>query len=681
MNENQVMISAAMLEAMWQSRKKDMLDLITPFIVFAVAQNNSVGEEIDTKKVLQFVQEHYGYADMPESIVRKALNRNPYNAFERKEGKFYLSATLDDVVSKMEQREKDCATYLEILGKQLAEYLKTHCRRTENITAEQAIKCLHGFFERYGLKVGIEDLASAQISPKEYETDYYVSRYIFEQKDANSVEYKYLIDLVKGYFLQLAIYTQPENGNIKAGTYSDVVFYYDTPILLNLLGYCGEERKKNAEALHEMLKRQKRRFRYFPHVEQEIVDILFAYSYAIDDGKKSINGRTLEGLDQKNFNVDDVRREITTLGQKIRTYGIEQEAIPEYIQKADGTVDEKYVLDEQEMKQYIRTNTAHYTDDNLENDVASILAIQRLRRGNVNGEIEKCKFLFVTNNYDFIRAVDTYYRSSVSSTAFPLVVSDSHLSAITWVKAGEIGNLPETELLKNAYSAMQPTPEIMTKVEQVLEKMCYSGKITSEQIIALKASRIFRNEIWMASFGETESISEESVAGAEKIYKNSLLKEVNDQHQKEIEDINTNHRQEILSYKKQIDSQNENFERKRRERQEQIRSQADHYAREKKNQYIKRWKKIINGIIIAFMVTGIIGAISSIHFTNWWSFAISILTIGISVLGIKDTLISRRQRLFGCLEKKANNYETKIREKKIEEYKALDTDEDNLSTV
>lgn len=52
MNENQVMISAAMLEAMWQSRKKDMLDLITPFIVFAVAQNNSVGEEIDTKKSL-----------------------------------------------------------------------------------------------------------------------------------------------------------------------------------------------------------------------------------------------------------------------------------------------------------------------------------------------------------------------------------------------------------------------------------------------------------------------------------------------------------------------------------------------------------------------------------------------------------------------------------------------------
>ncbi len=81
------------------------------------------------------------------------------------------------------------------------------------------------------------------------------------------------------------------------------------------------------------------------------------------------------------------------------------------------------------------------------------------------------------------------------------------------------------------------------------------------------------------------------------------------------------------------------------------------------------------------MVMGIIGAISSIHFTNWWSFAISMLTIGISVLGIKDTLISRRQRLFGCLEKKANNYETKIREKKIEEYKALDTDEDNLSTV
>ena len=45
MNNNQTMISAAMLEAVWQSRKKDMIDLITPFVMYATATLTSPGEK------------------------------------------------------------------------------------------------------------------------------------------------------------------------------------------------------------------------------------------------------------------------------------------------------------------------------------------------------------------------------------------------------------------------------------------------------------------------------------------------------------------------------------------------------------------------------------------------------------------------------------------------------------
>lgn len=72
MNNNQTMISAAMLEAVWQSRKKDMIDLITPFVMYATATLTSPGEKIDTQKVQKYVQENYAYTDMPEVIVKKS---------------------------------------------------------------------------------------------------------------------------------------------------------------------------------------------------------------------------------------------------------------------------------------------------------------------------------------------------------------------------------------------------------------------------------------------------------------------------------------------------------------------------------------------------------------------------------------------------------------------------------
>lgn len=60
MNNNQTMISAAMLEAVWQSRKKDMIDLITPFVMYATATLTSPGEKVDIQKVQNYVQHNFG---------------------------------------------------------------------------------------------------------------------------------------------------------------------------------------------------------------------------------------------------------------------------------------------------------------------------------------------------------------------------------------------------------------------------------------------------------------------------------------------------------------------------------------------------------------------------------------------------------------------------------------------
>ena len=131
----------------------------------------------------------------------------------------------------------------------------------------------------------------------------------------------------------------------------------------------------------------------------------------------------------------------------------------------------------------------------------------------------------MTNNIDFIHTFNKYYRENVDKETFQLAISVNSLSAIAWIKCGEVDHLSETELLKNAYCAMQPIPEIMVKLEEVLSKLRESGKIQPEQVVALRASRVFQNDLWINSFGNVEAVNEFSVQQAQKKYEESLIAE------------------------------------------------------------------------------------------------------------------------------------------------------------
>lgn len=695
MNEGQAMISAAMLEAIWSSRKKDMIDLITPFILYAVAKQTSPDKQIDTKAVQKYVQENNGYPDLPESIIKAALSRNPQSAIKKENKKFVLKKPLDDEISRMEKRKQECTENIAHIGDRLSQYLTDHCKSKAPISQEAAISRLHAFFARYGLEVGTENLASVIIKPEEYESDYYIARFIFTCKDEKDPLYQSIIDLVKGYFLRLAIYIQPENRNIQAASFANTIFILDTPVLLDLLGYQGEERKNNVSTLIKMLKRQKAKLCYFPHIKQEIIDILTAYKYAILSGTACVGGRTLEGLDDSGFNASDVEREIQLLGSELEgVFKVIEHDLPAYATKIDDSVDDRYVLDEAGIRRYIKKNTPHYTEDNLDNDLASVLAIHRLRAGKKSRNIEDCRFVFVTNNTGFIHAFNKYYRENVDKETFQLVISVNSLSAITWIKCGEVDHLSETELLKNAYCAMQPIPEIMVKLEEVLHKLKESGKIQPEQVVALRASRVFQNDLWINSFGNPEAVNESSVQHAQQKYQEALIAKEAEKYKEELQKIDQKYALQIdhiqnemlikeqkylkkiednsKNHREYIRKRNEADQQKERKQNEEIRKKADEFARNARNEWIKPRIKIINILLKAFCGLGLIGLWLSISFDTplWVSILLGVFFV-ISAVSVYDTVHSRKAFIFNFLTKMSYHYETRVREEKIAEYRDL----------
>ncbi|MFR3791685.1 MAG: hypothetical protein ACLTWO_07215 [Blautia massiliensis (ex Durand et al. 2017)] len=682
MNTNQVLVSAALLETLWANRKKDMLDLIAPFVMYATAKLTAPNDEISIRDVQKYIQLNFAYEDIPISIIERVLSRNPFDAIEKRSGLFYLSKPIDAEIEKIDKRKSECQEHLDYLGNEILTFLTSHCKRAKVKSKDQAINSLYSFFSRYSLQVGTNDLASVKISPSEYEIDYYISRYIFECRDNHSISYQYLIDLVKGYFLRLAIYIQPDNSNIKTATYADLTFYYDTPILLDLLGYSGKENEENAVALYNMIKRQNGTIRCFPHVISEITNILHAYKRSLLLGHVPDTARTLEGLNDRSYTPNDVDREILLLNSKLENrFGITEVDIPPYATNIDGAVDPTHVLDENGLKSYIRDHTPHYTDRNLENDVTSVLAIHRLRGNHTCNSIETCHHIFVTNNIDFIHAFNFYYKSNVNKHTFPLTISASDLSAFTWIKCGEVSNLPETELLKNAYCAMQPIPELMEKLEQVFQKLKDSGKMTSEQIVALRADRVFRDDIWRYSFGDLTQINEKSVKDVQAEYQKKLTADLAAQHQQEISAQKDSYeskigalqrqlQQEAEEYRGKLNAQSYEILEKEKSHRETIRKQADAYARLAKQRRLKFYQCISTIIMAVIAFAFIAASIGTLLFSNnnWpISIACAICTL-FDVISVFDLYYSKKLIIAKRIEKSAAAYETKVREKKLSEY-------------
>ena len=702
MNNRQALMSAALLEAIWSSRKKDMIDLITPFILYAVAKETSPGGAVNTKSVQKYVQKHYAYPDLPESIVKSALARNPLAAFERKDKIFYLRNPIDDEIERMNQRECECNHSIELIGEKLSEYLTLHCKRSKSPSAEDAINKLHAFFARYGLEIGTETLAGVEIKPKEYENDYYIARFIFECKDTDEQLYSRIINLVNGYFLRLAIYIQPNNGNIQSASFANVCFVLDTPVLIDLLGYKGKERENNARSLYKMLKRQKATLKYFPNIKQEIVNILTAYKYSLIPGTHGDGTKTLEGLNIRGFDTSDVEREIDLVGSYLENdFGIVEQDMPPYAVKEDGTVDESQVIGEAEIKLAIKENTRHYSDENLESDVASVIAVHRLRDGAISTNIESSRFVFVTNNVDFVHAFNTYYKDNIEKDTFQLAMTVNSLSAIAWIKCGEVEQLSETALLRNAYCAMQPIPEILKKLEEVLAKMEKSGQIMPDQVVALRASRVFRNDLWRNSFGDVAEINEYSVQSAQKKYEDELIRKEKEEHSRKIEEISYHHDNEMQSVRDELIRKDERYQQEmqkvsdqyneyirkrddqdrsiRKQQIERIRKKAEQEAEQARKKWFGHRLKLIKMVTRLLTALGIAGLLMTFsRDSSAWISVLMCVYFSISALSVYDTVISRNSKIIQLLTKQSYQYETKIREKKIDEYSSILRDEEIL---
>ena len=115
MNRNTI-ISLAMLYALWQSNRQDLLDLIRPFVLYAVGNTTRVNSEIEISHVCSYMEDEFGYKSIQIAVVDRILTREVSSkvqkdnrCIERKNKRFVYIKSLSQIkyASKLKMKSTE----------------------------------------------------------------------------------------------------------------------------------------------------------------------------------------------------------------------------------------------------------------------------------------------------------------------------------------------------------------------------------------------------------------------------------------------------------------------------------------------------------------------------------------------------------------------------------------------
>ena len=519
MNRNTI-ISLSMLYALWQTGRKDLLDLIRPFVMYAVGTITPIGSKINETEVCNAMEREFGYRTFQPAVIHRILSRETSASIEvakrkiiKRNGYFYLTASLSELEKDFISKRTQCKVHTDAVTKALAEYFNNNTVHSRSdYSQEETERMLLSFFEQYGNSVilSVDDLRQIRATDNEY--FYYIGKFILGENEKNSVLIDYIVELVRGYFVTMALYLQAENPNVTHASFSDVIFFLDTRILLGYLGYKTEEENRSVQEMVRCVQRAGARLACFTYNVDEVNSILQAYKQSIlyEDGHPS--SITLEHFDEHSRSYALVDVEQRLFRKKLEIGNIECLSPTDALSKCGVLSDFSGNMDSSQMRSKVLSLKPSYNTINLPDDLDAINTVSRIRKGKNYPYIEKCKAVFVTTNTILIVATKEYYKKNSCDVGFPLVISSEDLCVMAWIKEFEQDSrIPKMRLLENVVAATTPTRELMEAYFQNLDNFEKQGVISADEASLLRVDLFARKEMMERTRGNKDNLSNDVI--------------------------------------------------------------------------------------------------------------------------------------------------------------------------
>lgn len=320
---------------------------------------------------------------------------------------------------------------------------------------ERARELLLEYVEQFSTR--LLDLAVSGADLPEVDEDWeedhiVVHTFVLHAEETDPRSFEFLEVLVKGQMLADSVYLGEQESLEQLEPLAQVEVFLDTPILLRLLGYAGEEMAAPYLELLEMLKRQKAITRCFDKNIEEAERILAAAERAAADGVPELARGDVVAHLATRAKPSDIALMARRLPRDLLKLGIQPIPLPHF----GG----RQASDNAALSKKLKRRTPGYSMQARAVDAEAVVAVNNLRRGITARSLPKCKAVFVTRNYSLFKISNEFLDHRSPGPTIPACIPMSAFTTMVWVRQPmSAPKLPRERIIGDAYAAMSPSYE------------------------------------------------------------------------------------------------------------------------------------------------------------------------------------------------------------------------------
>lgn len=530
MNSNDIFITRAMLSAYLDNERNDYLNLLIPFVLNELPKKIGAKIEIDslTKKLNEENDLELKYK-VVEKILQRLSKKGNYVLKER--NIYYVKFIYDD--SSFREKKSKIKQAVDNVTTKLYEYLQQD-KYLKKITLEDAAKYLSDFLDTYNYTVyeNVKSISNITLKNKIASQNYHVAQFILIESDKKSIVFDNIIEIIKGFLACKAIYYfMNEHKEGMQSKLKGTVFYLDTRLLIDALGFNLKEEQDALNDLIELIRKNGGYIKTFTHYVEELQGIL--YKYKID-----VNCRPyldLNNLYRMEKNSSDIDLILASIDVRLSRAGIISEDKPSY---DSNITNHTWHIDYTKLKNELNATIKYKDNDSLTHDADTIEAIAYMRRDIKNGGIENCKAIFVTKNIDIVRVAKKLYSDIFNKGQSNYAITDVDLTALLWLSSyGKNRSLPQMKLMENVYAACCPTTAVMNQFLETIKKLTDTKEITETEAILLRTKYSTFESLAELSRNDSKNVTEKLIIEVKEKEYNRAKEKIEAEFQKQQEEL------------------------------------------------------------------------------------------------------------------------------------------------